>query len=197
MSWLSKGIRGAAKHSVGLKIVEKATKGLGLSTGNTLVRATHPWYVQAEKIKHGEKLNARLALDPGNEVMAADPKVAAQQAQINPLTGQPGTNARDLIAQQMTGAPTAGARPVVNPGIGNANSPTYGLGVGATGGGDRLGQIQQPRPPAAPPPNFGDINAIMDYVQGKRGGPAGTPMSGAPMGTPQKQPMFGPGRRFT
>jgi hypothetical protein len=195
MSWLSKGIRKVAKNSPAIKINNAIYKGLGISSGNTLRRALDPMSVQAEKVKKGAPLNARLALDPGNEVIAADPKVAPQQAQINPLTGQPGTNARDLIAQQMSGAPsapTAGARPVVNPGIGNAGSPTYGLGVGNSENG-RMGQV-----PTQPPPNYGDINAIMDYVQGRQGGPTGAaPMSGAPMGAPQKQPMFGPGRRFT
>jgi hypothetical protein len=190
MSWLSKGLRSVAKHSIAGKLQDKTYKALGISSGNTLRRAIDPGSIQREKIANGAPINARLMLDPGNEVMAADPKVAAQQAQINPLTGQPGTNARDLIAQQMSGAapPAAGgARPVVNPGIGNANSPTYGLGVGAA----------PPRTPSAPPPDYGDIGAIMDYVQGKRGAPGAAPMSGAPMGAPQKQPMFGPGRRFT
>jgi hypothetical protein len=179
MSWLSHAFRSAAKHSIAGKVQDKIYKAAGIGTGNTLRRALDPGSIQMDKVKRGDAMNARLLLDPGNEVVAADPKVALQQAQINPLTGQPGTNARDLIAQQMGGAPpsTAG-RPVVNPGYGNAGSPTYGLGVGPAA----------PRPPSGPPPNFGDINAIQQYVQGRTSAPGA-----APMGAPQKRPMFGPG----
>jgi hypothetical protein len=190
MSLFSKALRSVAKHSIAGKLQDKTYKALGISSGNTLRRAIDPGSIQREKIAKGAPINARLLVDPGNEIQAAPTKVAEQQAQINPLTGQPGTNARDLIAQQMSGAPMGGSRPVVNPGVGNAGSPSYGFGT--------LSQIPgQSRQPAAPPPDYGDIGAIMDYVQGKRSGPGAPPMGGAPMGAPQKQPMFGPGRRFT
>lgn len=192
MSWLSKAIHSVAKNSIAGKLQGKTYKALGISSGNTLRRAIDPGSIQREKIARGDSINARLVLDPGNEIQAAPMKQGVNAPQINPLTGQPGTNARDLIAQQMGGAPGTTSRPVVNPGHGNAGSPTYGLGP--VGGDSTLGQI--PTGQSTPPPNYGDINAIMDYVQGKSG-PNGAPMGSAPMGTPQKQPMFGPGRRFT
>jgi hypothetical protein len=196
MSWLSKGLHKAAK--VVSKPIDKTFSALGMGQGNTLRRAIDPTGIMLHKVANGAPINARTVFDPGNEVIAADPKVAAQQAQINPLTGQPGTNARDMIARQMSGATTSGARPVVNPGIGNANSPTYGLGVSNNQNGS-MAQIPNGSPPtpSTPPPNYGDISAIMDYVQGKRSGPGSTPMGAPPMGQPDKRPMFGPGRRLT
>jgi hypothetical protein len=177
MSFISKAFHKAAK--IVSKPIDKTYSALGISTGNTLRRALDPMSIQLHKVGKGEPMTTRMLVDPGNELQAAPMKQGVNGPQINPLTGQPGTNARDLIAQQMGGAPpsTAG-RPVVNPGYGNAGSPTYGLGVGPAA----------PRPPSGPPPNFGDINAIQQYVQGRTSAPGA-----APMGAPQKRPMFGPG----
>jgi hypothetical protein len=177
MSWLSSGLHKAAK--VLSKPIDKTWSALGMGTGNTLRRAIDPTGIMLHKVAHGAPINAQTVFDPGHEVIAAPTKQAVNGPQVNPLTGQPGTNARDLIAQQMSGAaPSTAGRPVVNPGYGNAGSPTYGLGVGPAA----------PRPPSGPPPNFGDINAIQQYVQGRTSAPGA-----APMGAPQKRPMFGPG----
>jgi hypothetical protein len=190
MSLFSKALRSVAKHSIAGKLQDKTYKALGISSGNTLRRAIDPGSIQREKIARGDAITAKTFLDPGNEVIAAPTKQGVNGPQINPLTGQPGTNARDLIAQQMAGgAPVGGARPVVNPGVGNAGSPSYGFGQVPTG----------PRPPSAPLPDYGDIHAIQQYVMGKTSAPGAVPQTGGvdTMGAPQKRPMFGPGVRYT
>jgi hypothetical protein len=184
MSWLSKGLHKVAK--VVSKPMDKTWGALGMGTGNTLRRALDPMSIQLHKVGKGEPITTRMIVDPGNELQAAPMKQGVNGPQINPLTGQPGTNARDLIAQQMSGAPPSNAgRPVVNPGIGNAGSPSYGFGVS--------NQVPTgPREPSEPLPNYGDIHAIQQYVMGKMSAPGS-----APMGAPQKQPMFGGPRRYT
>jgi hypothetical protein len=191
MSWLSSGLHKAAK--VLSKPIDKTWSALGMGTGNTLRRAIDPTGIMLHKVAHGAPINAQTVFDPGHEVIAAPTKQAVNGPQVNPLTGQPGTNARDLIAQQMSGAaPSTAGRPLISPGIGNAGSPTYGLGVSSGS--------SAPPSPAAPAPNYGDIHAIQQYVQGKMSAPGASPMGAPPptggvdtMGAPQKRPMFGPG----
>lgn len=82
-------------------------------------------------------------------------------AGVNPVTHQRTLNARDLIAQQMGGAPAVGRAPPPA----HIPSPPPVMAP----------PLQAP-PPTQPQPGYGDVHAIMDYVQGRRAGPAQPPL---------------------